>query len=114
IWAADRSHAAGIAAAVPLSDRSISFVAGAGARAQHAAGGIIVEFCPPRAASPPPALIWALDPPSPARLRQLLSAGDVVLLVPATADAYVTRVASPRRPLRVPGLADDVTRAAAG
>lgn len=98
IWAADRSHAAGIAAAVPLSDRSISFVAGEGARAD----------------APPAALIVAFDPPSPARLRQLLSAGDVVLLVPATADAYVTRVASPRRPLRVPGLADDVTRAAAG
>ena len=97
IWAADRSHAAAIAAAVPLGDPSITFVAGGSARGDA-----------PRAA-----LVIAFDPPSPARLRQLLSAGEVVLLVPATADAYVTLAASPRRPLRVPGLIDDVTRAAA-
>jgi ATP-dependent RNA helicase DeaD len=96
IWAADRSHATAIAAAVPLGDPSISFVAG-----ENAAGDA------PRAA-----LVVAFDPPSPARLRQLIAAGDVVLLVPATADAYVTRLASPRRPLRVPGLIDDVSRAA--
>jgi len=96
IWAADRSHAAAIAAAVPLGDASITFTAGEGLQADA-----------PRAA-----LVVAFDPPSPARLRQLLAAGEVVLLVPATADAYVARIASPRRPLRVPGLVDDVTQAA--
>lgn len=91
VWAADRSHAAAIAAAVPLGDPSISFTTGDAPRAE---------------------LIVAFDPPSPARLRQLLSAGEVVLLVPATADAYVARLAAPRRPLRLPGLIEAVTHEA--
>ena len=91
VWATDRSHAADIAAAIPLGDPSITFTTGD---------------------APKAALIVAFDPPSPARLRQLLSAGDVVLLVPATADAYVARVAAPRRPLRLPGLFETVTREA--
>ena len=96
IWAADRSHAAAIAAAVPPGDPSITFSAGEGSAGDAKRAALIVAF----------------DPPSPVRLRQLLDAGDVVLLVPATADAYVASVASPRRPLRVPGLIDDVTQAA--
>jgi ATP-dependent RNA helicase DeaD len=91
VWATDRSHAAEIAAVIPLGDPSITFTT---------------------ADAPKAALIVAFDPPSPARLRQLLSAGDVVLLVPATADAYVARVAAPRRPLRLPGLFETVTREA--
>ena len=91
VWAADRSHAAAIAAAVPLGDPSITFTTGDAPRAE---------------------LVVAFDPPSPARLRQLLGAGEVVLLVPATADGYVARLASPRRPLRLPGLIEAVTHEA--
>jgi ATP-dependent RNA helicase DeaD len=98
IWAADRRHAADIAAAVPLGDPTITLATGDG-----------VQGDVPRAA-----LVVAFDPPPPARLRQLIAAGDVVLLVPATADAYVARVAAPRRPLRLPGLIETATHAAAG
>jgi DbpA RNA binding domain len=92
VWAADRSHAAAIAAAIPLGDPSITLTT---------------------TDAPKAALIVAFDPPSAARLRQLLAAGDVVLLVPATADAYVARVAAPRRPLRLSGVVETVTREAA-
>ena len=40
------------------------------------------------------------------RLRQLLGAGEVVLLVPPGTESYVARIAAPRRPLRLPGLLD--------
>jgi ATP-dependent RNA helicase DeaD len=92
VWAADRTHAPAIAAALPLGDPSITFTTGD---------------------APPAALVIAFDTPTPARLRQLLSAGEVVLLVPATADAYVTRIAAPRRPLRLPGLLEAATQEAA-
>ena len=59
--------------------------------------------------APKSALVVAFDPPTPERLAQLLAAGDVVLLMPPGTERYLQRVASPRRPLRLPGLVDSVT-----
>ena len=50
----------------------------------------------------------------PQRLRQLLGAGEVVLLVPPGTESYVARIAAPRRPLRLPGLRRRRRRAHAG
>ena len=50
--------------------------------------------------------IIAFDLPTPDRLRQLVEAGEVVLLVPAEAERYVSQIASPRRPLQLPGALD--------
>jgi hypothetical protein len=58
---------------------------------------------------PRAALVVAFDPPTPERLGQLTSAGDVVLLMPPGTERYLERVAAPRRPLRLPGLLDSVT-----
>ncbi len=91
VWAADLSHEAAIAAAVPLGDAAVTLTTDD---------------------APKASLIIAFDPPSPERLRQLLGAGDVVLLVPPTADAYVTRIATPRRPIRLSGLLEAVTHEA--
>ncbi|MGH7526413.1 MAG: DbpA RNA binding domain-containing protein, partial [Gemmatimonadales bacterium] len=55
--------------------------------------------------------IVAFDLPTPARLRQLLSAGEVVLLVPPGTEGYVARIADPRRPFRLPGVVDALTTA---
>jgi ATP-dependent RNA helicase DeaD len=60
----------------------------------------------------PSPLVVAFDPPTPERLAQLVSAGEVVLLMPPGTERYLERVAAPRRPLRLPGLLDDVTSAA--
>ena len=58
-------------------------------------------------------VVIAFDLPSPARLRHLAAAGEVVLLVPPGAEAYVERLATVRRPLRVTGALDGVMTAAA-
>jgi len=62
--------------------------------------------------APRAALVVAFDPPTPERLAQLASAGEVVLLMPPGTERYLERVAAPRRPLRLPGLLDGVTAAA--
>jgi hypothetical protein len=59
--------------------------------------------------APRAALVVAFDPPTPERLAQLVSAGDVVLLMPPGTEGYLEHIASPRRPLRLPGLLDAVT-----
>jgi ATP-dependent RNA helicase DeaD len=56
--------------------------------------------------APPAATILAFDLPTGERLRQLLGAGEVVLLVPPGTESYVARIATPRRPLQLPGLLD--------
>jgi hypothetical protein len=91
VWTADRSHHAEIARVIPASEPEVQIVTGDAPQAQ-----IVVAF----------------DPPTPDRLRQLLAAGEVILLAPPATDAYVARIAAPRRPLRLPGLLDDVTTAA--
>ncbi len=54
--------------------------------------------------APPAATVVAFDLPSGDRLKQLLSAGEVVLLVPPGTEPYVARIAAPRRPLLLRGV----------
>ena len=50
--------------------------------------------------------IIAFDLPTPDRLRQLVEAGEVVLLIPAEADRYLSQIASARRPIQLSGALD--------
>jgi hypothetical protein len=88
IWTADRGHHEEIGRHVAAGDTEVQVVTGDAPRA---------------------ALVVAFDPPSPERLRQLLTAGDVVLLAPPDVAGYLERIAAPRRPVRLPGLLDSVT-----
>ena len=93
IWTADKSHHPAIAQAVALADPELRLVTGDAPEA-----GTIVAF----------------DLPTAERLQQLAKAGDVVLLVPPGTESYAARIATPRRPLPLPGIVDTVTSAAAG
>jgi hypothetical protein len=87
IWTADRSRHAAISQIISGGEPDVRLVTG-----DAPAGGTVIAF----------------DLPSGERLRQLLSAGDVVLLVPPEAQSYVARIAAPRRPLQLPSLVDSV------
>jgi hypothetical protein len=91
VWTVDRGHHAAIARAIAIVDPEIRLATGD---------------------APKASLVVAFDPPSPDRLRQLLGAGDVVLLAPPESTRYLEQIASPRRPFRLPGLLDAVTTAA--
>jgi ATP-dependent RNA helicase DeaD len=88
VWTADRGHHEEIGRHVAAGDGDVQVVTGD---------------------APPAALIVAFDPPTHERLRQLLSAGEVVLLAPPDVTGYLERIAAPRRPVRLPGLIDSVT-----
>jgi hypothetical protein len=92
VWTVDRSRHGDIARALPPGDPTVRVVTGD---------------------APPSAAVIAFDLPTHERLRQLLGAGDVVLLVPPGAEAFVERLASPRRPLRLPGPAEAAAAEAA-
>jgi hypothetical protein len=92
VWTVDRSRHADIARVLPPADPAVQVVTGDAPRA---------------------ALVVAFDLPTPERLRQLIGAGEVVLLVPPGTEPYVERIATPRRPLRLPGAADSVASEAA-
>lgn len=85
IWTVDRSYHASIAQAVALHEPEVRLVTGE---------------------APPADTIIAFDLPSAERLRQLVGAGKVVLLVPPGTQSYVARIAAPRRPLQLFGLLD--------
>jgi ATP-dependent RNA helicase DeaD len=85
IWTVDRSYHAAISQVVALNEPEVRVVTG-----DAAAAGTIIAF----------------DLPSGERLRQLVGAGEVVLLVPPGTESYVGRIASRRRPLQLPGLVD--------
>jgi hypothetical protein len=93
IWTVDRSYHDAIGQTVPLHQPEIRLTTGD---------------------APPAGTIVAFDLPTGERLRQLLRAGEVVLLVPPGTESYVARMAAPRRPLQLPGLIDTVTSAAGG
>jgi ATP-dependent RNA helicase DeaD len=93
IWTADRSRHAAIAQVVSVVEPEVRLVTGDAPKA-----GTIVAF----------------DLPTGERLRQLLSAGEVVMLVPPEAGGYAARIAEPRRPLQLPSLVDAVMEAASG
>ena len=92
IWTADRGPHEAIAAAIGPDQRDAQIVTG-----DAPAGGTIIAY----------------DLPDPARSKQLAAAGELVLLVPPGAERYVERLASPRRPLRLPGALEAATTAAA-
>jgi len=91
IWTADRAAHAAIAAALPVGDDTIHLVTGDAPRVD-----VVVAF----------------DLPDSPRLAQLLQAGEVVLLVPPGTERYVERIATTRRPLRIPGLLEAAADAA--
>jgi hypothetical protein len=91
VWTADRGRHEAIVRAIAVGDPDIHLVTGDAPRS---------------------ALVVAFDPPAPERLRQLLSAGEVVLLSPPDTMSYIERIAAPRRPVRLPGMLDAVTTAA--
>jgi ATP-dependent RNA helicase DeaD len=92
VWTADRSQEASIVRALPLSDPAIRTTTGDAPAAQY---------------------VVAFDLPGRDRLQQLLSAGEVILLVPPGTDGYVRRVAASPRPLRLPGIMEQVATAGA-
>lgn len=92
VWTVDRGYHEAIAAAAAL----------------RAPEGVVVTGDAPAAQA-----VIAFDLPDPARLRQLVGAGPVVLLVPPGTEGYVERLASPRRPIRLPGALDAATTLAA-
>ncbi len=85
VWTADRGRHEEIGRHVAAGDSAAQVVTGDAPRA---------------------ALVVAFDPPSPERLRQLLGAGEVVLLAPPDTLSYLERIAAPRRPVRLPGALD--------
>ncbi len=87
VWTVDRSRHPEIARALPPGDPAVRITTGD---------------------APPASLIIAFDLPTTDRLRQLLASGEVVLLVPPGTEPYVERVATPSRPLRLPGAVDAV------
>jgi ATP-dependent RNA helicase DeaD len=92
IWTLDRNYHQAIAQAVSLTEPELRLVTGD---------------------VPEASIIVAFDLPSGERLQQLTTAGEVVLLVPPGTESYVARIASPRRPLQLPGALDGAaTRAA--
>jgi ATP-dependent RNA helicase DeaD len=93
IWTADRSRHTAISQVVSAGEPEVRVVTG-----DAPAAGTIIAF----------------DLPTGERLRQLLGAGEVVLLVPPEAESYAARIAAPRRPLQLPSLVDSVMDAASG
>jgi ATP-dependent RNA helicase DeaD len=92
VWTKDGSRHDDIARALSLGDPAVRVVTGD---------------------APQAALVIAFDLPTPDRLRQLLAAGDVVLLMPPGSESYVERIAAPRRPVQLPGMVDAITSEAA-
>ena len=88
VWTADRGRHEEIARYVVAGDPDVRIVTGD---------------------APKASVVIAFDPPGPERLRQLLGAGEVVLLVPPDTAGFVERIAAPRRPVRLPGLLDSLT-----
>src|SRR5687768_11256023 len=92
IWTADRSYHGALAQAVGLNEPELRLVVGD---------------------APPAETIVAFDLPTAERLRQLAGAGEVVMLIPPGTESYAARIAHPRRPLVLPGLADGASARAA-
>ncbi len=83
VWTVDQRYHEAIAQAITATQPDVTLVTGD---------------------APPAATVVAFDLPSGDRLKQLLSAGEVVLLVPPGTEPYVARIAAPRRPLLLRGV----------
>jgi ATP-dependent RNA helicase DeaD len=92
VWCADEPSAAAARLALPVGDDSIRVGVGDGAKA---------------------ALVVAWDLPTPARLNQLRPLGDLLLLAPPHAAAYLRHATSRQTPVRVPGMLETVRQEAA-
>ncbi len=91
VWCADQASAAAARAALPVADASVTITTGD---------------------APKSDTVIAWDLPDPARTAQLASAGELVLLAPPHATAYVTQVTSRQHPLRPAGALEEVRREA--
>ena len=91
IWTLDRGLEPAIRQALSASEASVQVTTGDAPRAQT---------------------IIAFDPPTPPRLQQLATAGEVVALAPPSTEAYFRRIAAPRHPLRLAGALDAAASAA--
>ena len=90
VWTVDRQHHEAITQSIAANQPEVHLVTGD---------------------APPASTIIAFDLPTGERLRQLLGAGEVVILVPPGTESYLARIAAPRRPLQLPGLIDEVRSA---
>jgi ATP-dependent RNA helicase DeaD len=90
VWTVDRQYHDAIARAIAGNQPEVQLVCGD---------------------APPAGTIIAFDLPTGERLRQLLAAGEVVLLMPPGTENYLARIAAPRRPVQLPGLLDAVRSA---
>lgn len=91
VWCADQASAAAARAALPVADATVAVTTGD---------------------APKSDTVIAWDLPEPARAAQLASAGDLVLLAPPHAAAYVAQVTSRQHPLRPAGALEEVRREA--
>jgi ATP-dependent RNA helicase DeaD len=85
VWTVDRSYHGAIGQVIALNQPEVRLITGD---------------------APPADIIIAFDLPTVDRLRQLVGAGEVVLLVPPGTERYVAAIAAPRRPLLLPDLLD--------
>jgi len=92
IWTADLSYHEALAQAVSLNQPELQLVTGDVPKVET---------------------VVAFDVPSGERLQQLASAGEVVMLLPPGTESYAARIATPRRPLILPSVVDNVTNRAA-
>ncbi len=92
VWCADLGSAVDARAALPVGDDSVRVITGS---------------------APAAAQIIAWDLPTPAAMAQLREAGDLILLVPPHAAAYVARASARQLQVRVRGAADDAREAVA-
>lgn len=110
-------RAAAVAETLELLDpaRAVVWAATPAAREELSAAAVPfgpgVEFATGDA--PKADVVIAYDLPTREQLAQLLSSGEVVLIAPPGTEGYVGRIATPRRPLRLPGATEAAADAAA-
>ena len=92
VWTVDRSYHEAIARTIPLDAPEVQLVA-----REPASASTIIAF----------------DLPSAEQLKEMLTQGEVVLLVPPGTEGYVASIAGSQRPIQLPG-AVDAARAAEG
>jgi len=89
VWCADQASARDAATALPVADRGVSVTT---------------------SEASPSDVVLAWDLPDPARLALLAQAGEVVLLAPPHAAAYLAQVAGRQHALRPAGALEEVRR----
>ncbi|HEX5576518.1 MAG TPA: DbpA RNA binding domain-containing protein, partial [Gemmatimonadales bacterium] len=85
VWTVDRSYHEAIARTISVEEPTVQLVA--------------YEL-------PSASTVIAFDLPPAEQLRNLVTRGEVVLLVPPGTEGYVASIAGPRRPIQLPGAVD--------